>query len=168
MSFAFLTRAFGRDDPAGEVEEPAFWPSASVTTASARPARRSRREARAGAVPGSSTSPAAISTCRSCARSSAADPAAEPGASPHVGEGPPVTVQHLLAQRLGHHRVRPPRPPVAPRGPGRGGPRLPARASRRDRRAGRADAVVTEALGQKVLHAFLQNRHQTSSCGAGP
>ncbi|TNC16004.1 tellurite resistance TerB family protein [Methylobacterium terricola] len=37
----------------------------------------------------------------------------------------------------------------------------PARASRRDRRAGRADAVVTEALSQKVLHAFLQNRHQT-------
>jgi uncharacterized membrane protein YebE (DUF533 family) len=37
----------------------------------------------------------------------------------------------------------------------------PARASRRDRRAGRADAVVTEALAQKVLHAFLQNRHQT-------
>ncbi|KMO17179.1 DUF533 domain-containing protein [Methylobacterium platani] len=52
---------------------------------------------------------------------------------------------------------------------GRGGPdeeteepvSAPARASRRDRRAGRADAVVTEALSQKVLHAFLQNRHQT-------
>ncbi len=35
MSFAFLTRAFGRDDPAGEVEEPG--------TAPARASRRDRR-----------------------------------------------------------------------------------------------------------------------------
>ena len=40
-------------------------------------------------------------------------------------------------------------------------PRAEPRASRRDRHAGRPMAVVVESLGQKVLHGWLQNRHQT-------
>ncbi|WP_298957507.1 DUF533 domain-containing protein [uncultured Methylobacterium sp.] len=37
----------------------------------------------------------------------------------------------------------------------------PVRASRRERRADQADAIVRDALSQKVLRAWLQNRNQT-------
>ncbi|MEH3145776.1 MAG: DUF533 domain-containing protein [Methylobacterium frigidaeris] len=37
----------------------------------------------------------------------------------------------------------------------------PARASRRERRADHAEAIVLDALSQKVLRAWLQNRNQT-------
>ena len=54
--------------------------------------------------------------------------------------------------------------PPAIREPGAAAPeavRPEPRASRRDRHAGRPMAVVVESLGQKVLHGWLQNRHQT-------
>ncbi len=50
---------------------------------------------------------------------------------------------------------RPDEPEIAPPRPVEG------RGPRRDRHAGRPQAVVLESLGQKVLHAWIQNRHQT-------
>src|SRR4051794_41664606 len=38
---------------------------------------------------------------------------------------------------------------------------MPARRSRRERPLARPRAMVEESRGQKVLHAWLQNRHQT-------
>jgi uncharacterized membrane protein YebE (DUF533 family) len=38
---------------------------------------------------------------------------------------------------------------------------MPARRSRRERPLARPRAIVEESLAQKVLHAWLQNRHQT-------